>query len=88
MNATRVAKVGISLPRDLLTTVDRERRARRQTRSEFFRRAVEEFLRREREREDDERYARAYLEQPETDEDMAWVVAAGAAAFADNPWEE
>ena len=43
----RVAKVAISLPEDMLKAVEKERKARGESRSEFFRRAVERFLKEE-----------------------------------------
>ena len=84
----KTAKIAISLPEDLLQGIEKERRARGETRSEFFRRAVEAFLRRERERELEEQYVRGYLEMPETAEEVGWVQAAGLAALAHEPWDD
>jgi metal-responsive CopG/Arc/MetJ family transcriptional regulator len=90
----RAAKVTISLPEGVLDQVERERNARDETRSEFILRAVEDYLRRERERRDVEQYIRGYQEFPEAadEELMAWVEAgyAGLAhAFRDEePWPE
>lgn len=78
----RAKRILISLPPELLKTVERERRKRKQNRSAFFRDAVEELLRVEREREADERYIRAYREHPETEEDLA-VSEAFLKAFAE-----
>ena len=64
----KTAKIAISLPEEMLQSVERERRASGETRSEFFRRAVEAFLRRQRERQMEEEYIRGYQEQPETEE--------------------
>ena len=82
-----MAKIAISLPDAVLQEIERQRRARGESRSEFFRRAAEAVLRREREREMDERYVNAYLHQPETDEELAlaWF---DLAALAGSPWEE
>jgi metal-responsive CopG/Arc/MetJ family transcriptional regulator len=80
------AKIAISLPQDLLKGIERERRSRGESRSAFFRRAVEAYLCREREREWDEQYLRAYREVPEGPEEEAWAKA-GFAAIADVPWE-
>ena len=41
----RSVKLAISLPEDLYAAAERERRARQETRSEFFRRALAAFLR-------------------------------------------
>ena len=46
-----VAKIAISLPDEVLQAVEKERLASGQSRSEFFRNAVEAFLRQRRDRE-------------------------------------
>ena len=51
-----MAKIAISLPEETLEAVEKERLANGLSRSEFFRRAVEEHLRRVKEREDVEQY--------------------------------
>ncbi len=83
-----MAKIAISLPEEVLRAVEKERLASGVSRSEFFRRAVEEHLRRAREREDVEQYIRAYQECPETIEETELVEATLHYAFAENPWEE
>ena len=82
------AKVAISLREDLLRDVERERRASGETRSEFFRRAVEALLRRERDREAIEQYIQGYLQHPETEDEVRWVEAASQEALAENPWHD
>jgi len=81
------AKVAISLPEDLLTEIETQREASRETRSEFFRRAVEAFLRRERQREDIAQYIRGYQRYPETLEEAAVAEATMMHAFVENPWD-
>ena len=83
-----MAKIAISLPDEVLRAVEQERLARGESRSAFFRRAVEQLLRREREREADQRYVRGYLEFPETEEEDVWIRAAGLMALAEEPWED
>ncbi|MDA0263917.1 MAG: ribbon-helix-helix protein, CopG family [Chloroflexi bacterium] len=83
-----MAKIAISLPDEILDAVEKERIRCGISRSEYFRRTVEEHLRREKEREDVERYIQGYLEDPETPEELEWVVRAGLEALADIPWEE
>ena len=61
-----MAKIAISLPEETLQAVEKERLAAGLNRSEFFRRAVEEHLRRVKEREDVEQYIQGYLKYPET----------------------
>ena len=85
---SKTAKIAISLPEDLLQVLEAWRKACGQTRSEFFRQAVEAFLRREQERELDEQYVRGYLETPETDEEAAWVQAVGITSLAGEPWDK
>lgn len=82
----KTAKVAISLPKELLRGVEKERLARGETRSEFVRRALEAFLRRE--QEAIEQYIQGYRNDPETDEELGWVEAASLAALADNPWDD
>ncbi|HEX5502571.1 MAG TPA: ribbon-helix-helix protein, CopG family [Thermomicrobiales bacterium] len=83
----RVTKVTISLDRDLLAAIDRQRATRRQTRSAFFREAAEKQLRDEQERRAVERYVRGYRECPETDEETAVIDQAGVTALTHEPWK-
>ena len=83
----KTAKVAISLSEELLLGVEKERRARGETRSEFFRHALEAFLRRERERQAIEQYIRGYQEYPETEEEVAMVQSTVGDALANSPWE-
>lgn len=80
-------KVAISLPPPLYQAVERERSRRSETRSEFFRHALEAYLRQAEEQKAVERYVRGYQEHPETDEDARWVSSASNAALAAEPWE-
>ena len=66
----KVAKVAISLPADVLKAVEAERKARGESRSEFFRRAVEKLLREERESAAVRDYVRGYREIPESAEEV------------------
>lgn len=83
----KVAKVAISLPGDMLEVVEKERKAKGESRSEFFRRAVEELLRQQRERESIEEYIHGYQKIPETDEEIKTVHRAGTLVLAEEPWE-
>jgi metal-responsive CopG/Arc/MetJ family transcriptional regulator len=87
----KVAKVTISVPNAMLEAVEREREAKGETRSAFFVRAVEDYLRRERERQADEEYIRGYQEMPETEEERAWAeygLTMLARITAEDRWEE
>lgn len=83
----KAVKIAISLPPELLKAAERERKARKQTRSELFRNALESFLRSEHERRASERYVRGYRDMPETEEEIQAVHQAGIAALARESWE-
>jgi metal-responsive CopG/Arc/MetJ family transcriptional regulator len=85
---SRVAKVTISLPSNVLEAVEREREAKGETRSEFVVRAVEEYLRRERHRQDVERYIQGYKEMPETDEEIAEARTLATWSVSQEPWDD
>jgi len=83
-----MAKIAISLPDEVYQAVEKARLAKGESRSQFFRRAVEEHLRRAREREDVEQYIRGYQQYPETKEEIALAEATLHYAFDDESWEE
>ena len=83
-----MAKIAISLPDDVLHAVEKERKESGISRSEFFRKAVEEHLRREHEKELEKQYVRGYLENPESPEEMEWILQAGLEALTELPWED
>ena len=83
-----MAKIAISLPEETLQAVEKERLATGLSRSEFFRRAVEEHLRRVKEREDVEQYIQGYLKYPETKDEIALAEATLGYVMAENPWED
>jgi metal-responsive CopG/Arc/MetJ family transcriptional regulator len=79
-------KIAISLPPDLLEAADQKRQDRGETRSEFFRHAVEALLRREQEQEAVQRYLQGYRAQSETDEEVEAMHRASSAVFEQAPW--
>ena len=91
-----MAKIAISLPDEVLEAVEKERSESGISRSEYFRRTVEEHLRRtmdeqirrEKEKEDTERYIQGYLEDPESPEELAWSQGTMHYAFDDESREE
>ena len=83
-----MAKIAISLPEEIFQAVEKERPAKGESRSKFFRRAVEDYLRRAREREDVERYIRGYQKYPESKEEVALAEATLHYAFDEDSWEE
>ena len=68
-----MSKIAISLPDEIFQRIEEERQVRGESRSEFIRRAVDAFLRHQREREMDEQYVRAYREMPETADEIAGI---------------
>ena len=85
---SRTVKIGISLPRELLDAADRECRSRGESRSEFFRHAVESALRAESERAAVERYIEGYRRHPESEQEVAEATAISRSALAGEPWDE
>ena len=83
-----MAKIAISIPDEILKAVEKERSESGISRSEYFRRTVEEHLRRENEKEDVARYIQGYLENPETPGESARSQATSAYAFDDVSWED
>ena len=83
-----MAKIEISLPDEVLEAIEKERLGRSKvlSRSEFIKKAVEQYLRTESERSLEEQYIRGYLEHPETEEETKWLDEAAAEVFANNPW--
>jgi len=82
----RAVKVAISLPDDLLHRVDRARRERKVSRSEYFRQAATNLLGLSGE-QDIDRYVRGYSNQPETTDEVEAARAASARGLAAEPWE-
>ena len=79
------AKISISLPNDLLRSVEQSRMGGNESRSDFFRRAAESLLRQEQERTTVERYVQGYLTDPESEVEEAWAEL-GKARLAEVEW--
>lgn len=77
-------KVTISLPEDVLAAAEKARQLRGQSRSAFFRQAVEDWLSKLAERDPVVRYLDAYRRQPETSEEIEMADHA-AAVLAQEP---
>jgi metal-responsive CopG/Arc/MetJ family transcriptional regulator len=86
MNHEPTVKVAISLPAGLYRTVERARKRRGQNRSEFFRDAVREALGRARERDADARYVQAYVDQPESTDEISRAQEIAKDALFESPW--
>jgi metal-responsive CopG/Arc/MetJ family transcriptional regulator len=79
-------KVAISLPEQVLKAIEKERKARGESRSEFFRRAAEKLLKQEQESKAVETYIRGYCVLPESAGEVETVHRAGVAVLAQEPW--
>lgn len=84
---SKVAKIAISLPEDVLEVIEKERKAKGESRSQFFRRAVEALLRQQHERAAIEQYVHGYTQMPETADEVQAAHQVGAAVLAEEPWE-
>jgi len=82
----RAVKVAISLPADLLHRIDRARRDRKVSRSEYFRQAATNLLESSGD-QDVDRYVRGYSAQPEMPDEVEAARAASARSLAAEPWE-
>lgn len=81
-------KVTISLPQELYRAAERERKLRKQSRSQFFRSALAAaLLEQQRERQASERYVAAYLAVPEKEPEVSTVHELSRAVLAAEPWE-
>ena len=83
----KAAKIAVSLSEEVLAAVERERRLSGESRSQFFCRAVETLLGRQREQEMNERPVRAYQQIPETQEEAEAARRAASSILAEEPWE-
>ena len=79
-------KVAISLPKHILKAVEKERKARGESRSEFFRRAVEKMMKQNQESRKVESYILGYRITPESAEEVEAAHKAGVAVLTEEPW--
>lgn len=82
-----MAQIAISLPKDALELVERERETTGETQSEFIIRLLDDFAKRRKEAEKVERYRRGYEKYPETEEEFAGLMPAQMEVLADYPWD-
>jgi metal-responsive CopG/Arc/MetJ family transcriptional regulator len=83
---SKSAKVAISLPESVLKAIEKERKAKGESRSEFFRRAAEDLLKKERDSKKIETYVRGYRDLPEAAEEVEAIHRAGVAELTKEPW--
>lgn len=80
------AKVAISLPEDTLKAIEKERKARGESRSEFFRHAIESYLKQEKESKEIEAYIRGYTVVPESIEEVEAINRASIKILSEESW--
>jgi metal-responsive CopG/Arc/MetJ family transcriptional regulator len=82
----RSAKIAISLPENTLEAVEKERKISGESRSEFFRRAVEKLLKQEQEAKTVESYVEGYRAIPESAGEIDAVHRSGVSILSEEPW--
>ena len=80
------AKVAISMPAPLLNAVEKERKSKGESRSEFFQRAAVNLLKQEREAQAVDAYVSGYRVKPETFEEIEVAHRAGTSVLSEEPW--
>lgn len=80
-------KVAISLPGEVLQVVEAERKARKESRSQYFRRAVETLLKQEKSAAAVKDYIAGYRRFPESVEEVEMVHRMGIAELAEESWD-
>ena len=83
----KTAKIAISLPDEVLAAVEQEREGSGESRSQFFRRAVETLLRLRRQQQVLEQYVSGYERVPETKEETEAARRAATTILAEEPWQ-
>ena len=83
----KTTKIAISLPEDVLATVEREIQSSGESRSQFFRRAVEMLFKQRQEQTLREQYIRGYRQKPETDEEIDAARLAANIILAEEVWK-
>ncbi len=83
----KASKIAISLPRELLTVVEKERGETGESRSQYLRRAIEALLREKQERALSQQYIRAYKKMPEDKTEVTAARRAATAILAEEPWD-
>lgn len=82
----KTVKIAISLPADLLEALEKERQARNESRSQFFREAVEHLLRQKRLQESVRQYVQGYRAEPESDDEVAVAQRTSVAVLPSEDW--
>ena len=83
----KTSKIAISLPKELLNVVEKERRETGESRSQLLRRAIELLIREKRERELSQRYIRSYKKMPEEKAETTAALHTASAILSREPWD-
>ena len=85
-----MVRVAVTLPDDIFQAAEtlRLKNATKLTRSEFYRLVLEEYVRKEERIRLEKQYIKGYLDQPETPEEVEWLLQASLQALTENPWEK
>ncbi len=83
----KTTKIAISIPEELLAAVEREIQSSGESRSQFFRRAVEMLFKQRQRQALREQYIRGYRQMPETDEEIDAARLAANIILAEEVWE-
>jgi|GEM_PF-1978700 len=88
MSESKISRITISLPVELLEQAEAERKGRGESRSELFRRALETLFEKQRYETAVTRYVEGYVAEPESQYEIAAAEVTEAGAFeADGEWE-
>lgn len=83
----KTTKIAISIPEELLTAVEREIKISGESRSQFFRRAVETLFKQRQGQVLKEQYIRGYRQMPETAEEVDAARLAANIILAEEVWK-
>jgi len=82
----KTAKVAISLPEVVLRAIEEARKVTGESRSRYFQRAVEKYLKYEAERAEAEQYTAQYIKIPETPAEINLTHSISRSAIEQEPW--
>jgi metal-responsive CopG/Arc/MetJ family transcriptional regulator len=83
---TKVNKISISLPEDILKAIELERKENGESRSQVIRRSIEMLLREKKEKKLKLKYIQAYQKIPETVEEVNAAHYSASQIIAQEPW--
>ena len=84
---SKIVKIAVSLPEDLLEKAEQERKASGESRSAFIRRAIRTTLKQKEKEETISNYIKGYNRLPETAVEIELAQKSADIVFAEDPWE-